>query len=48
MKNRVEGQVENTARVLDELHDVMDADEAAKKLAQVQVALKIIKGQICN
>ena len=48
-KKRVEGQVKNTARVLDELHDVMDAgkaDEAAKKLAQVEAALKIIKGQV--
>jgi len=48
-KKRVEGQVKNTARVLDELHDVMDAgkaDEAAKKLAQVEAALKIIQSQV--
>lgn len=48
-KKRVEGQVKNTARVLDELHDAMDAgkaDEVTKKLSQVQAALTIIKGQV--
>ena len=50
-KKRVEGQVKNTARVLDELHDVMDAgkaDEAGKKLAQVEAALKIMKQQVAK
>ena len=50
-KKRVEGQVKNTARVLDELHDVMDAgkaDEACKKLAQVEAALKIMKQQVAK
>lgn len=48
-KKRVEGQVKNTARVLDELHDAMSdgkAEIAAKKLTQVEAALKIIKSQV--
>jgi hypothetical protein len=48
-KKRVEGQVKNTARVLDDLHDAMSAgkaDEATKKLGQVEAALKIIKSQV--
>jgi hypothetical protein len=50
-KKRVEGQVKNTARVLDELHDAMTdgkTAEAAKKLTQVESALKIIKSQVAK
>lgn len=50
-RKRVEGQVKNTARVLDDLHDAMSAgkaDEATKKLGQVEAALKIIKSQVAK
>jgi hypothetical protein len=50
-KKRVAGQVKNTARVLDDLHDSMDAgktEEATKELEQVQAALKIIRNQLGN
>lgn len=50
-KKRVEGQVKNTARVLDDLHDAMSAgkaEEATKKLGQVEAALKIIKAQVAK
>lgn len=46
---RIEGQVKNVGRVLDALHDEADEghwDDAAKKLQQVEAALKIIKGQV--
>jgi len=48
-KKRVEGQAKNVARVLDELHDAAKDghwDVAAKKLPQVEAALKIIRGQV--
>ena len=48
---RIEGQVKNVARVLDELHDAAKEghwDVAAKKLTQVEAALKIIKGQVAK
>ncbi len=48
-KKRVVGQVKNTARVLDDLHDSMDAgktDEATKELEQIQTALAIIRHQL--
>ncbi len=48
-KKRVEGQVKNVARVLDDLHDAAKEghwDVAAKKLTQVEAALKIIKQQV--
>lgn len=48
---RVEGQVKNVARVLDEMHDAGKEghwDVATKKLAQVEAALKIIKGQVAK
>lgn len=48
-KKRVEGQAKNVARVLDELHDAAKEghwDVAAKKLSQVEAALKIMKGQV--
>jgi hypothetical protein len=48
-RKRVEGQVKNTARVLDDLHDAMSAgkaEEAVKKLTQVESALKIIRSQV--
>ena len=50
-KKRVEGQAKNVARVLDELHDAAKEghwDVAAKKLTQVEAALKIIKGQVAK
>ena len=50
-KKRVEGQVKNVARVLDELHDVAKEghwDVAAKKHTQVEAAVKIIKGQVAK
>jgi uncharacterized Zn finger protein len=50
-KKRVAGQVKNTARVLDDLHDSMDAgktEEATKELEQIQAALKIIRNQLGN
>jgi hypothetical protein len=43
--------VKNTARVLDDLHDSMDAgktEEATKELEQIQAALKIIRNQLGN
>jgi hypothetical protein len=43
--------VKNTARVLDDLHDSMDAgktEEARKELEQIQAALKIIRDQLSN
>ena len=48
-KKRVVGQVKNTARVLDDLHDSMDAEkteEATKELEQIQTALAIIRHQL--
>ena len=48
-KKRVEGQAKNVARVLDDLHDAAKDghwDVAAKKLTQVEAALKIIRGQV--
>ena len=48
-KKRIEGQAKNVARVLDELHDAAKEghwDVAAKKLTQVEAALKIIRGQV--
>ena len=48
-KKRVEGQAKNVARVLDELHDAAREghwDVAARKLTQVEAALKIIKSQL--
>ena len=48
-KKRVEGQAKNVARVLDELHDAAKEghwDVAAKKLTQVEAALKIIRAQV--
>jgi uncharacterized Zn finger protein len=48
-KKRVVGQVKNTARVLDDLHDSTDAgktDEATKELEQIQTALAIIRHQL--
>ena len=50
-KKRVEGQAKNVARVLDELHDAAKEghwDVAAKKLTQVEAALKIIKSQVAK
>ena len=50
-KKRVEGQAKNVARVLDELHDAAKEghwDVAAKKLTQVEAAVKIIKGQVAK
>lgn len=50
-RKRVEGQVKNTARVLDELHDAMTEGktaEAAKKLTQIESALKIIRSQVAK
>jgi len=50
-KRRVAGQAKNTARVLDELHDSVDAgktDQAKKELEQIQAALKIIHDQVGN
>ena len=50
-KKRVEGQARNVARVLDELHDAAGEghwDVAAKKLTQVEVALKIIRQQVAR
>ena len=48
-KKRVEGQTKNVARVLDEIHDTAKEghwDVAAKKLGQVQAAVKIRRGQV--
>lgn len=50
-KRRVAGQAKNTARVLDELHDSVDAgktDQAKKELEQIQASLKIIHDQVGN
>ena len=50
-KKRVEGMAKNVARVLDELHDAAKEnhwDVAAKKLPQVEAAVKIIKGQVAK
>ena len=50
-KKRIEGQSKNVARVLDELHDAAKEghwDVAAKKLPQVEAAVKIIKGQLAK
>lgn len=46
-KKRMEGQAKNVARVLDDLHDEGEGghwDDAAKKLSQLDAALKIMKG----
>ncbi len=48
-KKRVEGQVKNVARVLDEMHDAGVEgkwDVAAKKFTQVETAVKLIKQQV--
>lgn len=48
-RKRVEGQAKNAARVLHELHDEADEghwEAAAKKLKQVEVAIKIIRSQV--
>ena len=48
-KKRVEGQIKNVARVLDEMHDAgVDGkwDVAAKKLSQVETAIKLIRQQV--
>ncbi len=48
-KKRVDGQAKNVGRVLDALHDEADEghwDDAAKKLQQVEAALKIIRTQV--
>lgn len=48
-KKRVEGQAKNVARVLDDLHDAAKEghwDVAAKKLTQVEAALKIMRSQV--
>lgn len=48
-KKRVEGMVKNVARVLDAMHDEAEEghwDDAAKKLGQVEGAMKLIKAQI--
>lgn len=48
-KKRVDGMAKNVARVLDALHDEAEEghwDDAAKKLGQVQAALKLIKQQV--
>ncbi len=50
-KKRIEGQTKNVARVLDELHDAAKEghwDVAAKKLTQIEAAVKIIKGQLAK
>ena len=48
-KKRVEGMVKNVARVLDQIHEEAEEghwDVSAKKLTQVEAALKIIKAQV--
>ena len=48
-KKRIEGQTKNVARILDELHDAAKEghwDVSAKKLTQVEAALKIIRAQV--
>ena len=48
-KKRLDGQVKNVARVLDDLHDEGEAGDwetAAKKLSQLDAALKIMKSQV--
>jgi myo-inositol-hexaphosphate 3-phosphohydrolase len=48
-KKRVEGQAKNIARVLDDLHEEGEEghwDNVAKKLPQLEAALKIMKEQI--
>jgi hypothetical protein len=50
-KKRLEGQVKNIARVLDDLHDEGEAGDwetAAKKLSQLDAALKIMKSQVAG
>ena len=45
-KKRMEGQAKNVARVLDDVHDEGEGghwDDAAKKLSQLDAALKIMK-----
>lgn len=48
-KKRVDGMVKNVARALDELHEEAEEghwDDTAKKLGQVQTAIKLIKQQV--
>lgn len=48
-KKRVEGMTKNIARTLDGLHEEAEEghwDDASKKLAQIQGALKLIKQQV--
>jgi len=48
-KKRLDGQAKNVARVLDDVHHEGEGghwDDAAKKLSQLEVALKIMKSQV--
>jgi len=47
-RKRMEGQVKNVARVLDDVHNEGEGghwDDAAKKLSQLEAALKIMRSQ---